>query len=116
MNRLPDPSTATPVGVHKLALVAGPPSPVKPSNLPPPATVVMTPAAASTRRIRLLPLSAMNRLPDPSAATPAGLHTPALVAAPPSPLNPHVPLPATVVMTPVAASTRRIRLLLLSAM
>ena len=42
MSTLPPPSTATPSGNRKLALVPGPASPLKP-NPPFPATVVMTP-------------------------------------------------------------------------
>ena len=73
---------------------------------------------ATTSRIRLLPLSAMNRFPAPSTAIPLGLFSSADVAGPPSPLKPPphklhpvAPPPATVVITWVAASTRRIRLL-----
>ena len=110
MNRLPEASTAAPPGALSWAAVAGPPSPEKP-NCPFPATVVITPVAASTRRMRSLESSAMNRLPEPSTATPRGLLSWAAVAGPPSPENPSLPFPATVVITPVAASTRRMRLL-----
>src|SRR5665213_739847 len=89
MRRLPDPSTATPVGPSNCALVAGPP-----------ATVVMTPVV-ETLRTRWLPRSATKKLPDPSTATPYGTDNCALVAGPPSPEKPLLPLPATVVMTPV---------------
>ena len=51
---------------------------------------------AATTRTRLLSVSAMTRLPAPSTATPAGWSSSALVAGPPSPENPPVPLPATV--------------------
>ena len=44
------------IGIVELALVAGPPSPVKPA-VPFPATVVMVPF--ETFRMRLLPLSVM---------------------------------------------------------
>lgn len=62
MKRLPAPSTVTPAGILKLALVAGPPSPLNPAD-PLPAAVVMTCVVASTRRMRLLLESAMKRLP-----------------------------------------------------
>src|SRR5208282_4230949 len=67
-----------------------------------------------TRRIRLLISSATYRLSDPSTARKAGLSKLASTASPPSPANAAMPLPATVVMVPVAAYTRRIRPLLLS--
>jgi len=44
-----------------------------------------------------------------TSATLLGQLSAALVAGPPSPLKPAVPLPATVVIMPVAASTRRPR-------
>ena len=112
MKRLPEPSTATPVGVLKLALVAGPPSPLKPLT-PFPATVVMTPVSAATRLMRPLAQSAMSTLPPPSTATPRGYDKLALVAGSLSPLKPPYgppkPFPATVVMTPVAIVRVRIR-------
>src|ERR1041385_2197327 len=105
-------STATPYGDTSCPLVAGPPSP-KPLD-PPPATVVMVPEE-ETFRTRLLPVSAMMRLPAPSTATPEGWYSVPLVAAPPSPEWPWAPLPATVVMMP-AGESLRIRLLPASAM
>src|SRR5205814_9378548 len=63
MNRLLAPSSATLAG-KKAAAVAGPPSPG--TSVPPPATVVIVPVPASTRRMRPLPVSAMKRLPAPS--------------------------------------------------
>src|ERR1700733_13805421 len=45
--------------------------------------------------------------PDASIATPAGILSMALVAGPPSPPKPEIPLPATVLIIPVTASTRR---------
>src|SRR4029079_2842011 len=48
----------------------------------------------------------MYRLPARSTATPAGKLSIALVAGPPSPLNPAVPVPATVVTTPLASTLR----------
>src|SRR5438552_1157649 len=68
--RFPAPSTATPVGKHSRAEVAGPPSPLKP-KLPFPATVVIVPSGV-TSRIRWLKVSAMKRFPAPSTATPVG--------------------------------------------
>ncbi len=93
------------------ALVAGPLSPLKPV-VPFPATVVITPF--ETLRMRLLPVSAMYRLPAESTATPSGPFNSALVAGPLSPLKPCVPFPATVVITPF--ETLRMRLLPVSAM
>ena len=62
-----------------------------------------------TLRMRWLLWSAMKRLPAPSRATPKGKAKLALVAGPPSPLNPEMPFPATVVMIP-EVSTLRMRL------
>lgn len=53
-----------------------------------------------TSRIRLVPTSAITRLPFASVATPSGALSPALVAGPPSPEYPSVPLPATVYTSP----------------
>ena len=58
----------------------------------------------------------MNRLPVPSVITLYGLFNDALVAAPPSPLKLAGPLPATVMIFPVALTISRIRLLARSAM
>ena len=67
----------------------------------------------ANRRMRSLPMSAMNTLPLPSTATPYGLSKLALVPGPPSPLklplNKPTPFPATVVITPVPAASRRTR-------
>ena len=79
---------------------------------PLPATVVMMPVEAVTLRMRWLFVSTMYRLPLASTATPDGLLSLALVAAPVSPEKPKVPVPATVVMMPVAAVTLRMRSLL----
>src|SRR2546429_9348391 len=65
MYTLPAASTATPVGKFSTPPAAGLP-------LLLPAMVVMTPVAASTRRTRLLSVSAMNRLPAASTATAVG--------------------------------------------
>ena len=82
---LPAPSTATPLGLFSWAAVAGPPSPLNPAS-PVPAAVLMTPAE-STLRIRWLAVSAMKRLPAPSAATPLGNLSRAEVAGPLSPTS-----------------------------
>ncbi len=81
--------------------------------------VSMTPP--DTSRMTLLLLSAIYRLPVESSAIPKGEFSRALVAGPPSPLKPPVPLvpawlvrPATVVIVP--PETLRIRLLPRSAM
>ena len=113
MKTLPAPSTATPLGRLNRAWTAEPPSPPNPVR-PVPATVLIVPDA-STLRIRLLSISAMKRLPALSTATPKGKSSCASVAGPPSPPNPLRPVPATVVIVPVA-STLRIRSLKLSAM
>lgn len=62
----------------------------------------------ASRRMRFL-LSVMNKLPPLSTATPSGLSRLALVAGPPSPLKPRVPVPANVAIMPVFAATRRMR-------
>jgi hypothetical protein len=64
----PAASTAMAIGVSNIAAVACPPSPAK-SAVPLPATVVMMPLA-ETFRIRLFPVSAMKRFPEPSTAIP----------------------------------------------
>src|SRR6185369_15582372 len=81
-----------------IALVAGPPSPNGP--LPTrPAKVVIVPCA-DTRLTVPVAKSAMYILPLRSASTADGTERAALVAGPPSPENPLVPLPATVVIIP----------------
>ncbi len=50
-----------------------------------------------------------------STAIPVGSESRAWVAGPPSPANPRAPMPATVLIVPLA-STRRIRWLFWSAM
>ncbi len=77
--------------------MANPPSPEN-AAVPFPAMVVMIPP--KTFRMRLLKVSARYRLPAASTATPPGSLRVALVAGPPSPENPTLPLPATVVMIP----------------
>jgi hypothetical protein len=71
----------------------------------------MKPVPASIRRTRLLEASAMKTFPSGSTATPVGLLIRAETAAAPSPEYPATPVPATVVMAPVPASTRRTRAL-----
>src|SRR5882762_6172828 len=71
MKGLPLVSRATPSGWFKEAAAAGPPSPLK-VNPPLPATVVMMPVEASTRRMRPFCESAMKRLPFVSRAIFAG--------------------------------------------
>src|SRR2546430_2859727 len=85
--------------------------------MPVPAYVLIIWVAASTRRSwgYNSRLPDMKRFPVVSTATPEGFDKGAEVAGPPSPLLPNVPLPAMVVMIPVAASTRRILILLESA-
>src|SRR3990172_6505759 len=115
MNTLPTPSTVTPYGRFSWAPVAAAPSPENPL-IPLPATVLINPVTASTLRTRSLKESATNTLPTPSTATPYGEFSWAPVAAPPSPENPGVPVPAMVLINPVTASTRRTRWLAMSAM
>ena len=70
-----------------LSLPAGGAPPVAVAAL---TTVVMVPAGV-TSRMALLKVSAMNRSPAPSTATPWGSFSWALVAGPPSPENPPRP-------------------------
>ena len=81
------------------------------------ATVTLAVAAPpATRRIWLPSVSAMNKFPAASTATDRGLDNVAAVAGPLSPVDPKVPVPATVVMMPVVRLTSRIALLSRSAM
>ena len=106
------------MGKLSVAPVAAPPSPQAgntPAQSPPvPAAVVIVPAGLTRRTTRLLK-SAIRNPPSPVDATPVGPLIVAAVAAPPSPVYPAVPFPATVVMTP-AGETLRMRLLPWSAM
>src|SRR5271157_3425201 len=111
MKRLPEESTAMPEGAYNWALMAGPLSPLKP-GVPVPAMVAITPP--ETRRIRLLALSAMKRLPEESTAMPEGAYNWAVMAGRLTTRQPGVPVHAMVAITPPAP--RRIRLLALSAM
>src|SRR5260221_2003041 len=70
----------------------------------------MIPVCPSTRRTRWLVCSAMYTLPRPSTATPLGPASIALVAGPPSPARPRLPVPAMDVRIPVMPSTRKTRL------
>ena len=65
--------------------------------------------AASTLRIRWLSESAIHTVPAPSMPTPRLKLSMALVAGPPSPENPALPVPAKVEIVP-DGSMRRIRL------
>src|SRR5438105_13617107 len=110
---IPAGSTHTPSGALRLAAIAGPPSPAY-AAVPLPATVVMIPGVpvgtpggrAATLRIRWFPVSAMYRLPAPSAAAPCGNESCAVVAGPPSPLYAAPPAPAKKVTVPAGVSLR----------
>ena len=95
MYTLPDESTATPCGWFSVADVACPPSPLNEAALMP-AIVEMRPVDLVTRRMLLLPESAMYRLPAASTATPCGALSAAFKGESPSPLYPAVPFPAIV--------------------
>ena len=91
------------------AAVAGPPSPEKPS-VPLPATVSMIPVATVTlRTFGAVLVSPKYTLPSRSVASDHGLRICAAMAGPPSPVDPATPVPATVVMIPVAKFTLRSR-------
>ncbi len=87
MYRFPEESTAMPVGWFRIALLAAPPSPLKPSE-PLPTTVLILPLAASTMRMRASWRSVMYRLAAASSAMEYGSIKPARVAAAPSPAYP----------------------------
>ena len=115
MYRPPDGATHTAFGSCNWAATAGPPSPAAPA-VPLPATVETTPEARSTRRIRWLAESAMNRpAPAGSTANPWGQWRVAAPAGPPSPEYAACPVPTSVVTAP-RESTRRTRWLNVSAM
>ena len=63
IHKLPEESTAMPEGYDSCALVAAPPSPLKPYT-PLPVTVVMIPVVADRHLMRNLLYSAMKTLPD----------------------------------------------------
>ena len=71
--------------------------------------------AGDTLRIRLLPESAISRLPAASLARPAGVRSRAEVACPPSPLKPNVPSPAAWLMMVPLGLTLQTRLVPVSA-
>ena len=96
MKRLPAVSTATALGAGSAAVAHGPPATVRISPACP-CWPKVTPALAVTSRTRQLPVSAMNRSPDASSAMPEGSWSCAPTAAPPSPANPGMPVPAMVV-------------------
>ena len=108
MNTSPAALTATPAGRASREAMAAPPSPAKP-KVPSPATVLIVPVPPSTFRMRWLPVSAMKMFPAPSTVTPLGPLRSAAEAGPPSPAKPLTPVPTTVVITPLAESTRRSR-------
>ena len=70
ISRSPEGVTAMPFGALSRAALAGPPSPESP-RIPSPASVVITPSG-STRRTRLLELSAIRKAPFPSSTTLCG--------------------------------------------
>ena len=86
------------------AAEAGPPSPDG-RDEPVPAIVVIVPAA-ETLRIRLFSASLMTKPPSGVGSTSVGEFSEAAVAGPPSPENADLPLPATVVIVPFAATLR----------
>src|SRR5689334_19999933 len=93
--RFPDASTATPLGLGMDASSAG----AVPGYLePPPATVVTIPPA--TLRMRPLYSSATYKFPAGSVARAATPLNCALIAGPPSPEYPTIPVPATLVTVP----------------
>ena len=71
MKTLSSASTATETGELSSAYVPAPPSPLNPPT-PDPATVTIMPVEMESKRMRLLPVSAMTRLPVASMATPCG--------------------------------------------
>ena len=73
--------------------------------MPTPATVLIIPLPA-TLRMRLFSLSAIRNPPSGVIAMPPGDESCAALAGPPSPAKPWMPLPATVVMTPLALTLR----------
>ena len=75
-----------------------------------PTTVVITPVATVTLRMRLLARSEMYKLPELSNTTSCGLLSLAAVACMLSPLYPVPPFPATVDIIPVDTVTLRITL------
>ena len=74
------------------------------------------PEPAETKRTTLLPESTIMRSPGAVGAASVGSFSSAAVGGPPFPLEPAVPLPATVTIMPVARLTSRTALLPPSAM
>ena len=109
MNRVPAADTVIPMGRFKVALVAGPPSPLCACK-PVPAMVAMLPTTLM-RRTRFAAFSTTKRFLAASKTTANGPMRLALIARPPSP---PIPPPAMVLMTPEVA-TLRMRLFDLSA-
>ncbi len=110
MKTFPLASTAMSSGPANAAFVAGPPSPNQQQPCPLPAIVVINPSTP-TFRMRKLEASMRYRFPAASTATLVGSFNCAVVAGPPSPENPPLPLPpppATVWMIP-SGETRRTR-------
>src|SRR2546430_4858660 len=102
--RLPLESKARASGLQSRASLGSPPSPEKPHPPGVPANVLIMPF--ETSRMMQFCCSAINRLPDVSTAIPVGPYNSALVALPPSPEEPGVPVPARVEMTPPAGTLR----------
>ncbi len=84
----------------RVATFAGPSSP-RPEHEPVPATVVITPLVASTRRRRLFPASKKKSVPEASKVIARGALRFAAVAGPVSPEKPATPVPATRTSAPV---------------
>ena len=97
-------STASPYAACTFCAVrGGPPSALEPVERPEPRTVLTTPLARFTARMRLVPLS-----PKYSARVPAardrGVFASAAHATPPSPAKATVPVPSSVHAVPGAAA------------
>jgi len=102
MYKLPDTSKRMRHGYFNVALVAANPLVVLTRHDPgTPAKFVMMPVLMSTFRIRQLFVSLMYTFPEESKATPPGALNRALVAGPPSPVEPNTGdvEPAKVLMT-----------------
>ena len=93
-----------------IAGLAGPVSQHGGGTAPLPATVQISPVELSITRTRLLTISVNSRFPAPFTSKAVGKPKFADVAGIPSPLKEVLPVPAKVVMIPVPASTRRMRL------
>ena len=93
---------AVPVSAVSVAATGLPPLAWDSDRLETPAAIGLPKNGVATRtsRMRLLVTSAMYKLPAESIATPSGKLSDALAARPPSPENPKLPSPATVVIVP----------------